>query len=480
MDVLGTTPFADLGALGLGNVNDLVKALTTGYGTDVAAFTGGQALRVQSLDQLLYDTIWADRHIQLFKLLKRTPIQSTVDEWTERSEYGSPYGGVSGEANNPVSTSATLARKTGNAKFYRTYREVSHVATIVRNIIQAVAEEEQAGTRFLLGNLERDVFFGDSSIIPEQIDGILPVVVAAAATGCIQNLNGVALDNRDYIHDGASTIGSYAGVPTHFFADPFSKTDIDKAFLGSERFIPQQAGDGQLQVDLGIGRLATSYGVLQMISDIFLAPERGWFNETTPLHKAPTTSRGGDTSNPAPAAPTVLTSAAAGADGTIPAGNYFYRVSSINCNGESASLASIVQAVGATNHVTLTITHTDAAVKGFRIYRTAKNAASAADCRYLYQCVALVGGVTTWVDTGTWVPGTTVCFMVDANPLDSALDWRQLMPMMKLDLAIVKPAIPWLQMIYGFLRVTRPKRLVIYKNVLPSLIKEGGWNPLGT
>jgi len=476
------TPFGDSLGLGPQSVFELQKALlTTGYGTDVAAFTGGQALRVQSLDQVLYDVVWQEAHIKLFKLLKKSPTYSTVDEWTERSEYGGPWGAVAGEADNPPSTTAELARRVGYVKFYRTYREVSHVATIVKNIVQAVSEEEQAGTQFLLGHLERDVFFGDSSVIPEQMDGLTPIILANGDDRCVIDLQAQPLDSRELIHEAASIVGSNAGVPTHLFLDPYAKADLDISMLPAERFVvPTRSADGQYEVDLGIGTVATSWGKIEVVADIFLAPERGWFNrKTDPLYRAPTTARGGDSNNPAPDAPTAVSGTADGTGGNMPAGDYYYRVSAINRNGESASVASDAITVAAGQKVTLTITHTDSAISGFRIYRSAKDASDAGDCRYLYHVAADSSGTTHFVDDGSWVPGCTAAFLIDMHRGDPALDWRQLLPMMKLELAIVKPAIPWLQMIYGFLRVTRPWRLVMFKNILPSAIADAGWNPLG-
>ncbi len=476
------TPFGDAWGLGPQSVFELQKALlTTGYGTDVATFTGGQALRVQSLDQMLYDVVWQEEHTKLFKLLKKSPIYSTVDEWTERSEYGSPWGAVAGEADNPPATTAELARRVGYVKFYRTYREVSHVATVVRNIVEAIAEEEQAGTRFLLGHLERDCFFGDSSVIPEQIDGLLPIILNNGDDRCVIDLQGQPLNSRELIHHAASVIGSNAGVPTHLFVDPYAKADLDVSMLPAERFVvPTRSDDGLYEVDLGIGRIATSWGKIEIVPDIFLAPERGWFNrKSDPLYRAPSTARGGDSSNPAPDAPTGVTASAGGSGGNIPAGTYYYKVSAVNRNGESAAVSSGAVAVTAGQKVTLTITHTDSSITGFRIYRSAKDAADDSDCRYLYHCAADAGGTTQFVDDGSWVPGTTCAFLIDMHRGDPALDWRQLLPMMKLELAIVKPAVPWLQMIYGFLRVTRPWRLVVFKNILPTAIAEAGWNPLG-
>jgi hypothetical protein len=474
-------PFGGASGMPLGSYDPalLAKALTVNYGTDVATLTGGAALRVQSLDRLLYDTVWSDPHIKAFKLLKATPTESTVDEWVERAAYGAPWGAVAGEADNPPSTVATLARRVGYVKYYRTYREVSHPATVIRNIVAAIAEEEQAGALYLAACIERDIFFGDANIIPEQFDGLLPLIIDQGNPRAIIDRQGQPLNERELILTLAAEMGAKAGVPTHFFVDPYSQSDLDRTMMDSERFVlPQRSADNQYAVDFGIGAVRTSFGTLTIVNDIFLAPERGWFTETEPLDRAPTSSRGGDANNPAPAAPTVVTPAAAGTGGLMPAGDYFYRVSSINKNGESASTASALVQPTAGQKVTLTIESTDANITGFRIYRSAVGAGDATDCRFLYHCPR-TGASVDFVDDGSWVPGTTCAFAWDTHPGDPAVDFRQLLPMMKLDLAVVKPAIPWLQMLYGYLRVTRPLRLGLIKNILPSQVAAAGWNPLG-
>jgi len=476
-------PFAGGPGLPLGSYDPalLAKALTVNYGTDVATLTGGAALRVQSLDRMLYDTIWADPHIKAFKLLKTTPTESTVDEWVTRAAYGSPWGAVAGEADNPPSTVAELQRMVGFVKYYRTYREVSHPATITRNIVAAIAEEEQAASLYLAGCIERDIFFGDSSVIPEQFDGLLPLILANGNERAIIDRQGQPLNEREIILTLAAEIGAKAGVPTHMFVDPYSQSDLDRTMMDSERFVlPQRSADNQYSVDFGIGAIRTSFGTLNIVNDIFLAPERGWFTDTEPLDRAPTSSRGGDSNNPAPAAPTKVEAAADGTKGLMPAGDYYYKVSSVNKNGESAAKAAeaVVQP-SAGEKVTLTITSDDSSITGFRIYRSAVDAANDADCRFLCQCARGTSGTDTFVDDGSWVPGTTCAFVWDTHPGDPAVDFRQLLPMMKLELAIVKPAIPWLQMLYGYLRVTRPLRLGLVKNILPTPIAEAGWNPLG-
>jgi len=475
------SPFVDMGMYGGGNAVELAKALTSTATDQLSTMTGGDALKVQYLDKLLRDTAFADQHIRAFKLLKQEPMYSNVAEWTERGEYGGPYGAVAGAGDNPPANTAELARRVGYAKYYRTLRGVDHPTSIIRSIVPAIAEEEQAGTRFLLGNIERDIFFGDSDIVPEQFDGILPIVLANGDSNCVIDMQGGAFESVDQVLDAAAVVGSNGGTPTHMFIDTFSIGDIQKALATSLRFT--NAGPaGTALVNAGVvpKTISTAFGDMAFEPSIFLNAERGYITrKVDPVYKAPSLTRGGDSINTPPATPTLDSATPGGTGGTIPAGGYYYKVAAINKNGESAATAGTAVTVAAGEKVTLTITHTDATTQGFRIYRSAKDAADAADCRFLYHVAASAGGTTTFVDDGSWVPGTTCAFIIDANPFDPALDWQQLLPMMKLEFGIRRPRYEWLQMIYGFLRVTRVWRLVVIKNILSTQVRRT-WNPLGT
>lgn len=59
------------GQASMNDVEALNKALSAGYGTDVAGLTGGAALRVQSLDKTLMSVIQDNKHFVLFNKLPK-------------------------------------------------------------------------------------------------------------------------------------------------------------------------------------------------------------------------------------------------------------------------------------------------------------------------------------------------------------------------------------------------------------------------
>lgn len=468
-------------------LGNLAKALQTGDDIVVGGATGGPALRLQNLDKTMQLTTWGENKIKLFKALHSTPIEGPVDEWTYESEYGGPFGGTVAELQNPVFTDPQLTRTVGQAKFYMSARQVSGQILMTKNIQNARAVQEVAGARYIMGNVERDLFFGDPAMVPTEMVGLLPAILATGDADQVVDMHGTYFSDSDMIQQAAAVISDRAGVATHMFYDPLSQGDLNNALKAAQRYTATQVNpDGTLTADANITGLYVAGGKLMLQDDFFLSPHRGYINPVTDndkLYLAPTTARGGDASSPAPAAPTVTAGSPTGTDAdatNLPAGKYIYRVTAFNGAGESASVASAEVTVTAKQHVPLTIVTADSTVTCYRIYRSPKHASAAdtTNCRFLTRVAATAGGTTVWNDTGEFIPGTTMAFMVDCSPDNPAIDWRQWLPMTKFALANLVFGERWLQMLFGYQRITKPRRLVVFKNIVPSQLATS-WAPLG-
>ena len=116
-------------------VAELQKALTAGYGSDPAGFTGGAALRIQSLDRTMYTTVQENDHFKLFNRLAKPSAGATVDEWTEQNSIGGFLGGsTNSETGNIVDATGNYARRVGMVKFLMTRRQLRGA---LRRVIQA-------------------------------------------------------------------------------------------------------------------------------------------------------------------------------------------------------------------------------------------------------------------------------------------------------------------------------------------------------
>ena len=59
--------------------------------------------------------------------------------------------------------------------------------------------------------------------------------------------------------------------------------------------------------------------------------------------------------------------------------------------------------------------------------------------------------------------------MLNMLPGDQAITWRQLLPMLKFPLyPTVSAVIPWAQLLFGYLRITKRRQHGVIKNILPN------------
>jgi hypothetical protein len=72
-------------------------------------------------------------------------------------------------------------------------------------------------------------------------------------------------------------------------------------------------------------------------------------------------------------------------------------------------------------------------------------------------------GTTTYADLNLYLPFTSTAYLGELTP--SVLTFRQLLPMMKMDLAVVGPAFQWLIMLYGTPMMFAKKKWLRYINV---------------
>ena len=468
-------------------IRSLHKALESSAVTDEATLTGGAAFRVQSLDNLMQNTSFEDDDLQFYPSLKVRPVIGILDQYVVRSAYGGGYN-FAPQGKNPPATSGTYARKVLPIKFALTYRELTHVMTTMDatggNVVNAMAAEEKAGALEIGSSLERCCFLGDSAVILEEFDGLATWIANNGDSRTIKDMAATKISSLTTFFEMAGVMGSNAGRLTNIYMDTYSKMDFDLALQNAMRFGPGDVNAGMVAYGGIPNPLHTSFGSPTIKGNLFLNPEQGFINpedqiNTDPYYKASSSSRGGDASLPAPSAPAV-TCVAAGADGNgtnMPTGTYQVTASAIRYNGESAADDAVAVVLTAGEHMAWSIACDDSTVEGFRLFKSAVDG-EATDMREFAR-IARSANPTTYTDTGADIPGTTKAFGVDQRPEIGAVDWDQLLGLTRLQLAILAPTNPWLQLLYGALRVTKPKRLYMVKNILPTAILDAGWNPLG-
>lgn len=453
------------------NVADLEKALSAGY--QYPPTSGGNTLRVESLEGSLKVVTYTAHHIKLWKKFPKSPAYSTVEEYNQLSSYGSSANAFVQEGELPPTQDSTYARRTSLVKYIGTTREVTHPMTVVHPAHgDVIALENQNGILWLLERIERSLFSGDSTLAfsgeSESWDGLDNLIDPTSFI----DLAGNPLQEAD-IEEGANQLVEQFAYPTDMWLGTRTASDLVKTMYPRERVQLPAPQNGQ--IGMSVTSVMTQAGAMELNPDVFIQK----------LPAAPAAA----TSPNAPATPaSIAAGAVAGADGDFnkgaPAGTngYAYAVTAANRFGESApvligALKTITQVQkDAGNHIPLTVTNAGS-IGSFppeyvRIYRTVAldGAAAVPATPSSYSLILQVpvtsqgaGGTTVTSDVNFLLPFTSVAYLGEMTP--SVLTFRQLLPMMRLDLAVLAPSYRWMILLYGTPILFAPKKWLRYVNI---------------
>ena len=102
----------------------------------------------------------------------------------------------------------------------------------------------------------------------------------------------------------------------------------------------------------------------------------------------------------------------------------------------------------------------DVAATAYKLYR----GATAATVKYFITVAATAGATTTVVDLNADIPGTSKAYGVMLDE-EQGLSFKQLAPLMKMDLATVAASYRFMILLYGTLAVYSPSKQVLIKNI---------------
>ena len=460
-------------------LTELSKALEAGY--QVSGQTNGSALRVESLEASLKVTTFSSTHIKLWKKIPKSPAYSTVEQYNQLTSYGdSRVGAFLQEGELGATQDSSYVRKTALIKYIGTVRQVSHPMTVVHPAHgDVIALENQNGINWILERIEDSLFHGDSSLAfdgeSEQWSGLDAQIDADSFV----DLEGQPLQEAD-VEEAANQIVENYGYPSDIFLGTRVASDFVKTMYPRERISLPAPQNGM--VGLSVNSIMTQAGVMELNPNVFLK------QAATPPSAA--------THSNAPAAPTVAlvaTSTVVVNTGVTngdfnkgaPAGdtNYYSYVFTLsNRFGESAP--SPVSANGtqmtqankdAYRRIDVTCANPSPignfAPEWINLYRcTPKTTNASVTDLASYSLVKKIkvtsqaGGATTVVqDKNLMLPFTEVAYMGEMSP--QVLTFRQLLPMMRLDLAVLAPAYRWMILLYGTPILFAPKRWLRLLNI---------------
>jgi len=438
---------------------ELRKALDIGYSQPVTG-VGFDALRVESLESTLKLLTYSAKHIKFWNLIPKLDAYSTVEEYNRLIQYGSDGGGFVASGQLPETDDTTYERADQKVKYIGTTREVHHPATLVRTVpADLIAQETSNGVLWMLGKIERALFYGDANADALQWNGITAQIIQGS--GNVIDLRGQPLD-KDTIENAVELSVDNFGLVTKFLSNPKVMTDFSKTLYPAQR------------TGLGEGGLAGTpiRGYNSLLGQIDFEPDLFVTKGSSPP-ASPTSAK-------APNTPTLGTAGiGTGTAGSLFAasdvGNYYYAVTACNAFGESAPVslgsptAQNVAAAGDDSHFTITDGGGLYGATFYKIYRSAKGAASTAPTNYigfpLYRAKSnnVYSATTVYTDLNQYIPSTFIGLFLDMTT--QSLSFKQLAPLLKMPLALIAPSIRWMQLLYGTPIVYAPKKNVVLINV---------------
>jgi len=454
--------------------DQLQKALEAGYATTNQ--TGGAALRVQSLEQSLKVLSYTNRHFKIWPKIHKSPAYSTAEEYNQVTSYGDPESGAfTREGELGQSQDSSYVRRTAYIKYMCTQREVSHPMTMVVPAHgDVIAQQNQEGILWLLAQITNSLYHGDASLAwdgeAEQFDGLDALI----DINSYLDMEGLPVQEQD-VEEGSNIIVESFGYPDEMFVGTKAMSDMAKQFYPRERVNLPAPKEGR--VGLSVKSMETQAGTMNFNSTVFLKQ----------LKSPPTAA----TSPNAPNPPTSMTAnvatpydVAGSAEwdkllGTVTATvDFSYCVTACNRFGESAPVyfnrTHTIAAINANQAFVIDVTN--AAVLGanvpefFRIYRTLPDTTSANPADFseilkvpvLNQIAATINTAVA-VDRNFLLPFTEIAYLGQMDR--RVLTFRQLAPLMKMDLAVLSPAYRWMILLYGTPILFAPKKWMRMINI---------------
>lgn len=459
-------------AMGMaGDVENLNKALNTGayaQAGGVAGQQGGSALIVESLENSLKVLTYSDEHVKFWKKIAKTPAYSTVEEYNQLLSYGSDGGGFISEGALPDTEDSEYVRKATFVKFLGTTRTVTHPMTLVRSAHgDVLARENQNGILWIMKKMENALFWGDSTLAAGgregvQFDGLNKMI----HPDNVLDIAGKELTDRD-VNRGANLIISNYGMVTDLFLPFQVLAQFSEQYFPKERVIMPTPGSG-LQAGLVVNKFQTAGGAVEFNPDVFL-------QKTAPL---PVASTGGENTPTIPASITVTLddtvsgNFAKGVEGTG-AGTYKYYVTAVNNHGESLPSAAGTIALLETDvnkGVKIVIENSASMSKKpeyFNVYRTELDGTAAFKIMSVPAKNEGALATNTAIDLNEILPNTYTCFMGQFT--DDILAFKQLAPMMKMDLATLGPAHRFMCLLYGAPVLYAAKKMMKFVNIKATI-----------
>ncbi len=452
--------YRDYGGWGTSSPDELAelrKALTAGSDVNDPGVAPGVGfpLRTESLEAQLKNLTFEMSEIKLFRSIAKVPASNTVEEFNRLVSYSRSGSrrfnmGWMSEGALPEEEDSTYERVTVLTKYLGVVGRVTHVANTIRAAHgNVIALETMNKTMDLLKNLENALFFGNSALIPEQVDGLEKLITDAAPDNVV-DLRGAAL-TEGAMNDMLLQIRQNYGMATDAYFSAGAFSDLAKQVYERQRFALAPA-PGTLGTT--VTAFQGQHGKINLHDHVFFEDEQS------------SLAAGLGDSSKAPITPSITVAPAAAVSGNsqfVPAddGTYIYQVVAGNKYGLSAPVDTAGVALVGGESVTFTVADGGQGTTFYEIYRSDVDAA--VSTAKLMTRVARTGATQVITDNNDDIPGTTKGFVLQQN--QRSMSWAQLLPMTRVPLATIDTSIRWAQVVYGAIKLYTPARNIVVKNI---------------
>lgn len=471
------------GMHGSEDLNQLNKALEaeqiTGRQTTDLTDASGAPLKVESLEKTLKHITFRESDIRLWKDIPKKPAYNTVEEYNQQTSYGANRGGWNREGELPEEEDSVFVRRAQLVKYLGVTKSVTHQMTLVNTMVGSVMERTiKDGTLWILRTLNQGLYFGNEKIVPEQFNGFLAQQQQSDAWATyadymnsehVIDLRGSAL-TEDAIESAANSIVENYGLGTQVYGPPSVLSNFVKNFYGNKMIVPNTPALTNGVMGQRVQAFDSQFGQIGLNHDIFFKklPSKQASSPAT-SQKAPNKPTW-DVSTPV-----VVQSAIAGTKwASVDAGNVYYAVTAINRFGESDLAIYDTAAAAAVAGCAIDLKFADGGgvnrATAYRIYRTKAGGSATGEFFPLFE-VSLDdlsrgydGGSAGIVrDMNRFLPDTdqSALFQFD----NEVVEFAQLAPLMKMDLAVLSPAFRFMVLLYGTPFLYAPKKMVRFINI---------------
>jgi len=479
-----------------GRIGDIQKALDTEGSAslwDMEDLNNGRAISLEKLDKTLINVMDLEEFFQLAKSIPVSRMKERYERFTRQTSYGEnsglrQVGMTHSEIGLPTVKDVSMKADVGIAKFMRDARARTHVIDVSATSVDPKVLNDRSAALKMLHTMEQQFLYGDEDLVETDINGLLKEIKTAndsIGTGSnklninkpiINDLRGEALE-LDHLQDGAVAMNHNRVVASHIFGSLDLMAYLDKEVLRNSVRFDVNTPVGK---DLYVGHPVAGYkcsdargGLLKFKRDRYiLSGNDDTGKPTGAIGTSPDTS--GCTAS--------ATAAAGDSDSQWTAddeGQYFYQVQAISGDGNAAALTTAAVTVESGEKVTIAVDAPGSTPlpTAWRIYRSAKNAPDATDCRYIgSEAAEADGSLDGYVDNNETIPDCGIALMMDlgrgkGDP-HRPFEFRELLPFFRIPAPFM-----WGDIFgytdtygrYGYLRINKAGFYMIKNIAIPGL-----------